>query len=141
MDLAERQHSNRSLILLDWEKAFDKVNQTKLLQVLRRLNVPPNMFQLIADMYQDPQFRIKMDSQCSEYKSQESGIRQGCPLSPLLMSAMLKDIKAKLNTPKQREPLPGIDFAEILHADDALVFGTHTHTINKVLHAIQAESR
>ena len=103
------------------------------------------MFQLIAGMYQDPQFRIKMDSQCSEYKSQESVIRQGCPLSPflftLLMSAMFKDIKTKLNTPKQREPLPGIEFAEILCADDTLLFGTHTHTINKLLHAIQAESR
>ena len=145
LDLAERQHSNLSLILLDWEKAFDKVNQTKLLQVLRRLKVPPNMFQLIASMYQDPLFRIKMDNQCSDYKSQESGIRQGCPLSPflftLLMSAMFKDIKAKLNTPKQREPLPGIEFAEILYADDTLIFGNHTHTINKLLHAIQAESR
>ena len=86
-----------------------------------------------------------MDSQCSEYKSQEYGIRQGCPLSPflftLLMSAMFKDIKTKLNTPRQREQLPGIEFAEILYADDTLLFGTRTHTINKLLHAIQAESR
>ena len=38
---SRQQHSNLSLILLDWENAFDKVNQTKLLQVLRRLKVPP----------------------------------------------------------------------------------------------------
>ena len=104
------------------------------------------MFQLIAGMmYQGPQFRIKIDSQCSEYKSPESRIRQGCPLSPflftLLMSAMFKDIKTKLNTPKKRERLPGRELAEILYSDDTLRFGTHTHTINKLLHAIQAESR
>ena len=103
------------------------------------------MFQLIAGMYQDPPFRMEMDSQCSECKSQESGIRQGCLLSPflftILMSAMFKDIKAKLKAPKQREPLPGIEFAEVFSAGDTLLLGTHTHTINKVLHAIQAESR
>ena len=57
------------------------------------------------------------------------------------MSSMFKHVKLNLNTPKQRELLPGIEFAEALHADDALIFGTHTHTINKPLHAIQAESR
>ena len=56
------------------------------------------------------------------------------------MSAMFRDIKTKLNTPKQQEPIQGMRFAEILYADDTLVFGTHTHTINKLLHEMQSES-
>ena len=46
----------------------------------------------------------------------------------------------KLNTPKQKEPLRGVRFAEVLYADDTLLFGTHTHTINKLLHEMQRES-
>lgn len=69
---------------------------------------------------------------------------QGCPLSPylfgMIMTAIFQDIKAKINTPKQVEPIPGIHFSEILYADDTLIFGTHTHTINKLIHAIQARS-
>ena len=144
LDIAERQHSNLSLILLDWEKAFDKINQQKLLQVLRRLKTPPNMLKLITLMYDNPKFRITAAGTSSAYRTQESGIRQGCPLSPylfvLLMSALFADIKAQLNTPKQKEPIRGIRFAEILYADDTLIFGTHTHSINKFLHAIQRES-
>ena len=56
------------------------------------------------------------------------------------MSALFSDIKTKLNTPKQKEPIRGIRFAEVLYADDTLIFGTHTHTINKLLHEIQRES-
>ena len=134
LDLAERQNSNLSTILLDWEKAFDKVNQIKLLQVLRRLKVPTSMLQVIANMYKDPQFQICLDGNFSETRSQKSGIRQGCLLSPylftLLMSAMFSDIKSKLNTPKQLEPISGMKFAEILYADDTFLFGTHIHTIN-----------
>ena len=32
--------------LLDWEKAFDKVRHNKLLEALKRLNVPPRLFQI-----------------------------------------------------------------------------------------------
>ena len=56
------------------------------------------------------------------------------------MSAVFQDIKAKLNTPRQLQPITGIHFAEVLYADDTLLFGTHTHTINKLLKEVQEES-
>lgn len=56
------------------------------------------------------------------------------------MSAIFQGICAKLNAPKQIEPIKDIRFAEILYADDTLLFGTHTHTINKFLHEVQQES-
>ena len=56
------------------------------------------------------------------------------------MTAVFQDIKAVLCTPKQRQPIPGISYAEVLYADDTLLFGTHTHTINKLLRQIQLES-
>ena len=57
------------------------------------------------------------------------------------MSALFQDIKSTLNAPKQHEPLKGLKFAEVLYADDTLLFGTHTHSMNKLLHAIQRESK
>ena len=59
--MAERQHSNISIVLLDWEKAFDKVSQSKLLQVLRRIKAPTKMLKLVEQMYEDPQFRIRAE--------------------------------------------------------------------------------
>ena len=53
---------------------------------------------------------------------------------------MFQDIKQRLNTPKQLEPIQGIQFAEVLYADDTLIFGTHTQNLNKLLKAIQEES-
>ena len=144
MDLAERQGTNMTLILLDWEKAFDKIDQNMLLQVLQRLALPQNIIAVVQNIYKEAKFRVVRGEQNSTFRTQDSGIRQGCPLSPYLfgivMTAIFQDIRSSLNTPKQKEPIQGIHFAEVLYADDTLLFGTHTHTINKLLHEVQHES-
>ena len=48
--------------------------------------------------------------------------------------------QSSIATPKQEQLIPGIFFAEVLHADDTLVFGNHTPSINKLLKAIEEES-
>lgn len=47
LNIAERSGINMALILLDWEKAFDKVDQAKLIEVLERINVPPRLLALL----------------------------------------------------------------------------------------------
>jgi len=144
LDLSEREGSNLSMILLDWEKAFDKIDHSRLLEALERLGVPSNMLSLIKTIYREPKFRVKSGEFKSDYKTQSSGIRQGCPLSPylfvLVMTVLMKDVKSRLNTKRQNEPINGIKFSEILYADDTLLFGPHTQNINKLLKEIQIES-
>lgn len=143
-DIAEKSKSSSTLILLDWEKAFDKVSQAKLLETLHRLKVPIKIIRLIKFFYDEPKFKVKIGEETSQWKGQNAGIRQGCPLSPylftLVMGAMFADIKRELNTPKQRMPIQGIPFAEILYADDTLIFGANTHCINILLHRIEKHS-
>ena len=144
MDIAERQRSPLTLILLDWAKAFDKIDQTKLIEVLIRIKVPDRIVSVIKNIYANAQFRVVTKEIQSNFYKQCSSIRQGCPLSPYLfsivMTAIFQDIKQILKTPRQLAPIPGINYAEVLYADDTLIFGTHTQSINKYLQAIQLES-
>ena len=88
------------MILLDWEKAFDKIDQTNMFQALERLNIPVPIINMIKAMYEDPQFRVLQTDQASEWKQQRTGIRQGCPLSRFLfiltMHVMFEDVKDRL---------------------------------------------
>ena len=95
-DLAEESQQNMVFVFLDWEKAFDKVDQHRLLECLRRLNIPEPMIKNIAALYENPKFKVVFPGEESEEFKQESGIRQGCPLSPflfiLLMTVLFHDI-------------------------------------------------
>ena len=49
IDMAERQAANLTLVLLDWEEAFDKIDQNKLIEVLSRLCVPQRVVRNCAE--------------------------------------------------------------------------------------------
>ena len=77
------------LVLLDWEKAFDKVDQKKLIEAMKRLHIPDKSVSILKAFYANPRFRIKDPEGNSKYYRQNSGIRQGCPLSQYLFICLM----------------------------------------------------
>ena len=144
-DIAEKSKLSSTLILLDWEKVFDKVSQAKLIETLHRLKAPEEIIGLIGSFYANPQFKVKLGDVESDWRIQSAGTRQGCPLSPylfvLLMGALFSDIKVELCTKRQQQPIDGFHFAAILYADDTLIFGANTHCMNVLLHAMERHSK
>ena len=102
-DIVEQGNDRLIMILLDWEKTFDKIDQQKMFQALERLNIPKPIIDMIKAMYDNPRFRVQQTDQASQWKVQRTGIRQGCPLSPFLfiltMHVMFTDIKKRLKDP------------------------------------------
>ena len=72
----------------------------------------PNFHNLIGSLYNDPQFKVCVGEAESTWRSQCSGIRQGCPLSPylftLVMGALFADVMEEICTSRQLEPLDGL---------------------------------
>ena len=115
-----------------------------MMMALDRVRIRGRIRDLIGDIYNNPQFRVEMEEGTSEYKKQQTGIRQGCPLSPYLfiivMAIFIHDIKQRRNTPKMKEPIKGVEFGESLYADDTLFFGNYTRNISIYLREIEEES-
>ena len=150
-DIAEKSTSRSTLILLDWEKVFDRVAQEKVIEALKCLLFPNRICNLVASFYQNPQFKVKVGSDNSDWTYQRAGIRQGCPLSPylfvLVMGVIFSDLKVELCTPRQIGLIDGIYFSEMFFADDTLIFGAGARCINAgarcinvLLHAIERHS-
>ena len=82
LDIGERSGSEIVLVLSGWEKTFDEVTRQAISNCLKILNVPEKMHNVIMSLYQKPKFKVQIDGSESQMYEQETGIRQGCPLSP-----------------------------------------------------------
>ena len=78
----EQTKTPTHMVLLDWAKAFDKINREALYIAMKKINIPKKYINVIKAMYTNTRFNITMEGQTSSWLKQETGIRQGCPLSP-----------------------------------------------------------
>ena len=91
-----------------------------------------------------PQFQVTHKTQQSDWHTQRTGIRQGCPLSPYLLiltvHVMFSDVSDKFNDPRYRKPFQGMNFQDLLYADDTLVVAKSRKSANDYLRLIEEES-
>ena len=74
------------LLFLDWKMALDKVDHRSMAIALQRLGVHCQYVDVIGDLYTDQTFTVKGFQNGSITATPHTGIRQGCPLSPYLLS-------------------------------------------------------
>ena len=73
-DVVEQGHENLFLVFLDWEKAFDKIYHEKMLQSLKRVNIPDEILEAIKSLYRMPLFQVTHKTQQSDWYTQRTGI-------------------------------------------------------------------
>ena len=144
IERAEATGQSLYTILLDWEKAFDKIHPEALLTALTRYGVPAHFTALIKNIYTSPQFTVAAAGKQSNTAEASAGIRQGCPLSPYLFlivhGMVMHDVDQELTANGQFLPWlysQNQSFYDLAYADDtALIAGT-ANRAEQLLHTLQ----
>ncbi|PZC92379.1 reverse transcriptase [Pyrenophora tritici-repentis] len=90
-----------TLLGLDMSKAYDRVNRTRLLQILHEKSVPKGLIVLIRSFLSDRTTTIRMPGRSSKRRyAVNLGIPQGSPLSPLLFLFYTAPLLEKLAEPR-----------------------------------------
>jgi hypothetical protein len=126
------------LVLLDWEKAFDKVDRNQLFNSMTRIGVVnQKLINITESSYRETVFCVDLDGFTSDWLPQNTGIRQGCPLSPYLflivMTTLFYDVHQKLDTELARNRVPGADFDEVTYADDTICISRRIKAMNNCI--------
>jgi retron-type reverse transcriptase len=136
-EYAESTGNELFMTLLDWEKAFDKVDQKCLCEALARFNIHEGVIRALKDGYDKAPLFVQDEFGKSEKKKQLSGIRQGCPLSPYLfimvMTCVEHDIQQLLTPPITNFRLPGTNFDMVYYADDTIIVSTRLEACKKLV--------
>ena len=71
------------IVSIDAEKAFDKIKHPFMIQTLQKARIEGIYLNIIKAMYDKPAANIILNGEKLKAFPLKSGIRQGCPLSPL----------------------------------------------------------
>jgi hypothetical protein len=84
-------------LLLDFCKAYDSVDREFLYAVLLWLGFPPPFVAAIRAMHEGTRVRFLANGYRSRWVTVTCGIRQGCPLAPLLFILVLEALYRRLD--------------------------------------------
>ena len=83
-------------VFLDIKGAFDFVSKSKLLEILRRLQLPYTLYSWVSAFLTGHKIQLAFDGQIQQQQEPVStGIPQGSPISPILFLIYVRDIVAK----------------------------------------------
>jgi hypothetical protein len=143
-------HINRSkdknhlIISTDAEKAFDKIHHHFMIKSLRKLGIERNYINIIKTIYDKPTDSIILNREKLKLFPLKSGMRQGCPLSPLLLNIVLEFLA---RTIRQEEGIKGIQIGKetvkisLFAGDMILYLKDPKNSIQKLLDTINRYSK
>ena len=128
---------------VDLEKAFDCVDRQLLWDALKRSGIGGCMLSALQALYADVPVCIKTEEGLSSTFQSTIGVKQGCPLSPLLFGIFLDDFElhVKGTVPPEIAQLPMLcdrPVPPLLFADDMLLMSTSSTGLNAQLESLQA---
>ena len=71
---------------IDYTKAFDCVDHNKLWKVLQEMGIPDHVTCLLRNVYAGQEATVRIAHGTTDWFQIEKGVRQGCILSPCLIS-------------------------------------------------------
>jgi hypothetical protein len=112
------------IISIDAEKAFEKIQHHFMIKALRKLGIEGMYLNIVKAIHDKPTANIILNSEKLKPVPLKSGMRQGCPLSPILFNVVLEFLA---RTIRQEEEIKGIQIGKetaklSLFADDIILY-------------------
>ena len=138
LDYVERENLPLALLSLDQEKAFDRVDWGFLLRILDTFNFGPDFQRWVKLFYTDIESAVVINGWTSSFFRPSRGVRQGCPLSPLLYVISIEVLAVCIRTSPR---IAGVALPNSLeefrcsgYADDTTVAATTDASIAETFH-------
>ena len=128
-----------NLVFLDLAKAFDMVSHRSIQRALGRFGVGPRFAAVVEDLYSDITTVIRGKQGPTEPIRMARGVKQGCPLSPLLFNMVMDELMDNLGARHELQPGPDLcGFNVLAFADDLVLASGTVHGMNWLLARVQS---
>ena len=119
---------------IDFRKAFDSINRPLLWQKLKtRYGLNGNFLSALQSTYENVSCTVKVNHQYSEWFDVNTGVKQGCLLSPTLFALYIDDLARELNSGTFGVQVNNRNIAALLYADDIVVLAPDARNLQKLI--------
>ena len=133
---ANRHDKNIYLAWLDPRNAFGSVPHDVISTTLTHLGVPDSVVTLIGNIYTNASTEVRTPAGNTSSIPILSGVKQGCPLSPILFNLcielILRSVNAKAHSIGPAKHF-GSDISVLAYADDLVIISRNSDKLQKLL--------
>ena len=123
---------------IDFSKAYDRIDRALLWRVLEGAGLHGPMLETLQQMYREVHLRVRAKGELGAPFESTVGVKQGCPLSPLLFGIFIDRLEKFLAV---RCPADGAKLADVLvrallYADDIALVSESAEGLRRMLAAL-----
>ena len=136
--LRKRKNNDKKTFLLfvDFRKAFDTVWHDGLWKRLWDCGIQGKAWRVVKNLYSSIQSRVRVDNQESKSVQMRQGVRQGCPLSPVLFNCFINELAKKLRDTNMGLQVEDKLINALLYADDVVLMAETPEHLQKLIDVV-----
>ena len=142
IEKATEFQKNIYFCLIDYTKAFDRVDHHKLWKILKEMGIPDHLICLLRNLYASQEATVRTGLGTTDWFQIGKGVRQGCILSPCLFNLYAEYIMRNAGLD---EAQAGIKIAErnvnnLRYADGTTLMAESEEELKSLLMKVKEES-
>ena len=128
---------------IDFSKAYDRVDRPLLWRVLRGCGLHGAALRTLQTMYESVRMQVRMRGKLGCAFESGVGVKQGCPLSPLLFGILVDRLEPFLerHCPGAGAQLAPVFVRALLYADDVVIASETAEGLRSMLQALEVFCR
>ncbi|XP_067207866.1 golgin subfamily A member 6-like protein 22 [Linepithema humile] len=134
----EKKKGKMTALFIDLKAAFDSVDRGVLVGAMRERGVREGLVERVEEVLKETKSKVRVGGEVGENFWTARGVKQGCPLSPLLFNIMLADIEEEMGKVKRGGvKLRGNRIYSLAYADDMVLVAEEEEEVRGMMERLE----
>ena len=128
-------------LAIDFAKAFDSIDRKRMIEILKKYKIHPNVIEVIFQVYREDWTELIMNGEEMGKINISNGIRQGCGCSALLFTLVTYHIIDRITERHNGFEEETMKIPCLFYADDGLILGKSRKEIEEMMDTIEISAK